>query len=85
MAVSRVGGLQHLVGEGTDGVFFTPGDAADCAARLRALVADGAQRRRLGEAGCRKAREVYSWSRIADATEQIYLAAEERVAASNKR
>ena len=85
VAVSRVGGLQHLVGEGTDGVFFTPGDAADCAARLRALVADGAQRRRLGEAGCRKAREVYSWSRIADATEQIYLAAEERVAASNKR
>ena len=80
VAVSRVGGLQHLVEDGGDGVFFAPGDVADCSIQLRALIADGALRSRLGEEGRRKAGEVYSWSRIADATEQIYLAAEERVA-----
>lgn len=78
VAVSRVGGLQHLVNENADGVFFEPGDVADCAARLRILAADAAMRKRLGEEGRRKAREVYSWSRIADATEEIYSQAEER-------
>ena len=80
VAVSRVGGLQHLVNEGADGVFFAPGDVAECAARLRTLAGDPLQRKRLGEEGCRKAKEVYSWSRIAEATEEIYKAAEQRVA-----
>jgi len=79
VAVSRVGGLQHLVNDGADGVFFAPGDAADCAARLRTLVADARLRRALGDEGRRKAREVYSWSRIAEATELIYQAAVERL------
>ena len=85
VAVSRVGGLQHLVEEDADGVFFAPGDVVDCAARLRTLAADAARRARLGEAGCRKAREVYSWPRIAEATEQIYSGAEERRSAVNQR
>lgn len=77
VVVSRVGGLQHLVSE-EDGLFFASGDAAECAARIRLLAGDAALRGRLGEAGRRKARETYSWARIAAQTEAIYSQAETR-------
>ena len=85
VAVSCVGGLQHLVSDGEDGAFFPAGEVAACVDRLRVLVSDPAMRLRFGEAGCRKARDVYSWSRIAEATEQIYLRAEECAAARGQR
>ena len=40
--------------DGTDGLLFTPGDAADLAAKLRMLWDDPALCRRLGLAGRRK-------------------------------
>jgi glycosyltransferase involved in cell wall biosynthesis len=80
VAVSRVGGLQHLVSDETDGLFFNPGDAEGCAGQLQRLVADPAMRTALGEAGSRKARETYSWARISEATGRIYGEAGEHAA-----
>jgi glycosyltransferase involved in cell wall biosynthesis len=81
VAVSRVGGLQHLVEEGGDGTFFSSGNAAECAGQLRPLLADPAPRHRLAEAGRAKAAGTYSWGAIARATEEIYAAAERRYGA----
>ena len=80
VAVSRVGGLQHLVSDAADGLFFESGDAGNCADRLRQLIANEPMRRAFGEAGRRKARDTYSWKRIAEATGEIYRNAEHRAA-----
>ena len=84
VAASSVGGLQHLISDGVDGMLFASGDASDCAGRLELLVNDGALRSRLGSEGSRKARDVYSWERIAGATEAIYGKAEEHSARRGK-
>ena len=54
VVASRLGALSDLVADGTDGLLFTPGDAADLAAKLRMLWDDPALCRRLGLAGRRK-------------------------------
>ena len=77
VVVSCVGGLQHLVEDGVDGLFFPAGDAAACAERLSALGRSVPLRRRLAESGRRKAVDTYSWARIAAETERIYQRAEE--------
>jgi len=77
--VSQVGGLQHLVSDEVDGLFFQPGEVKDCVEQLRRLVGDVQLRRNFGEAGRRKARDHYSWGAIARATEAIYQKAEAQV------
>jgi glycosyltransferase involved in cell wall biosynthesis len=81
VAVSRVGGLQHLVTEGKTGTFFEAGEAGDLAAKLRPLLKDPDLRRRWGEAGEAEAMARHTWRQIAEATEEIYRGAESRVAA----
>lgn len=81
VVVSRVGGLQHLVTPGVTGAFFAAGQAADLVAQLAPLVGDPALRHRWGAAGLAEARARHTWRQIADQTEQIYQAAEARVAA----
>ncbi len=76
VAVSQVGGLQDLVSDDLDGLFFPSADSAGCAASLRKLLRKPELRERLAEAGKRKAHEVYSWRRIAEETERIYGLAE---------
>lgn len=78
VVVSRVGGLQHLVAEEADGLFFASGNAEECAAQARRLLESSELRRRMGTTGCRKARESYSWRQIANQTEEIYQRAEAR-------
>jgi len=80
VVVSAVGGLQHLVSDGVDGLFFPSGDVEACRARIETLLTDAALRERLGAAGRGKATESYSWSRIAQATEEIYQRAGEQQA-----
>ena len=69
VAVSQVGGLQDLVSDDLDGVCFRSADSAGCAVCLRKLLRKPELRERLGRAGKRKARKVYSWRRIAQETE----------------
>jgi glycosyltransferase involved in cell wall biosynthesis len=51
---ARTGGIVDVIEEGASGLLFTPGDAGELAAHLRALAGDGEARARLGA----RAREV---------------------------
>ena len=53
---SRVGGVPMLIQDGQTGYLFKPGDHETLGKRLEALAADGALRRRLGEAIYNKAK-----------------------------
>ena len=47
---SRLGAMAELVEDGTTGLLFTPGDAADLVTKVQSLASDSALRQRLGSA-----------------------------------
>lgn len=65
VVVSCAGGAAELVEDGVDGVGHSPGDAAQLAERLRALVLDPALRRRLGAAARQSAVRRFDRNRLA--------------------
>ncbi len=71
---SAVGGLLDTVVDGETGVLLPDREPATVSAALRQLLADGGARERLGAAGARRAVR-YGWTRIAAATERVYLRA----------
>ncbi len=60
---SRIGGLPELIEEGSSGLLVPPGDAGAIAAALRRLVADRAERERLGANARRRVVEHFTVSR----------------------
>jgi glycosyltransferase involved in cell wall biosynthesis len=66
VVASRIGGLPATVQDGATGLLFDPGDAADLARKLEAVLDDPDLRRRLGAAGRRRFEEHYSWPVIID-------------------
>lgn len=73
VVASRVGGLPEVVADGETGVLAPPGDAAELARVLAALVDSPEKRRRLGEAGRRRAREAFSAERMAREYREMLL------------
>lgn len=75
------GGVRETVGSGSPGM-TTARDSADFAAQLQALLADDAQRQKLGEAGVEYVRRSWTWDRAVDSLEQVLIevAASEKVA-----
>ena len=71
---SAVGGLIDTVVDGVTGVHVPPRAPERIAEAAAALVADAAERARLGAAGAVRARR-YSWDRVAEATLQAYAGA----------
>jgi D-inositol-3-phosphate glycosyltransferase len=72
---SAVGGLIDTVVDGATGVHVPPRSPERIAEALRFLLADDRRRQALGAAGAARARERYSWSRIADSTLRAYAGA----------
>jgi glycosyltransferase involved in cell wall biosynthesis/phosphoheptose isomerase len=72
VVASAVGGMLDTVVDGRSGAHVPPRDPAALAARLDQLLADPATLRRMGEAGVRRARDTYSWDRVAAETEAVY-------------
>ncbi len=60
VAASRVGGIPEAVVDGETGVLFAPGDAADLAGKLAALLGDSDLRARLGARGAELAQARFS-------------------------
>jgi glycosyltransferase involved in cell wall biosynthesis len=73
---SAVGGLLDTVRPGETGELVPPRRPDLLAATLRDLIADPQRRLRYGRAGRRRAVEHYQWSRVVEATEQVYAEVE---------
>jgi glycosyltransferase involved in cell wall biosynthesis len=72
LVASRVGVVPEVLADGRDAALVPAGDAEALAAALGPLVADSAQRERLGESGRRLIDERYSGARVAAALESRY-------------
>ena len=72
VVASAVGGLTDTVVDRDTGWLVPPRDPAALASALRALLADPERRAAMGRAGLDRARQWYSWPRIAAQTEAVY-------------
>jgi glycosyltransferase involved in cell wall biosynthesis len=72
MVATRVSSIPEIVVDGETGLLVPPDDPAALAAALRRLLDDDDLRRRLGEAGRRRAREQFSVERMARRTLEVY-------------
>jgi glycosyltransferase involved in cell wall biosynthesis len=76
LVASRAGALPEVVGEdGSCGQLVAPGDAEQLAGALAVLLDDPDRRRRMGEAGRRRATERFSWRAVASGTAELYARA----------
>jgi glycosyltransferase involved in cell wall biosynthesis len=64
VCVSRVGGLQHIVQHEETGFVFDREDSATLAAQLARLLEGAELRRRMGDAGRRRAETEYDWKQV---------------------
>lgn len=57
----RLPALQEVVGDEEASLFYTPGNAADLAARVNELLRDDARRREMGRIGRQRVAERFEW------------------------
>jgi glycosyltransferase involved in cell wall biosynthesis len=81
IVASRVGALPEVLGQdGACAQFVRPADVNEFTSVLGELFDSPEKRRRLGQAGRRRAVEVYSWESVAAQTVRVYERAIARVA-----
>jgi glycosyltransferase involved in cell wall biosynthesis len=62
----RLPAMQEVVGDEAASLFYTPGDAADFAAKVNTLLADDARRREMGHLGRQRVKEEFEWRVLTD-------------------
>ena len=72
VVATTVGGQIDSVVHDVTGVHVPPRDPAALATALRDLLADRVRREALGREGCKRARRLYDFDRIAGATRDVY-------------
>jgi D-inositol-3-phosphate glycosyltransferase len=72
VVATAVGGMIDTVVDGVTGIHVPPRRPDLVAEAVRRLLADPALRATLGAAGTRRARERYSWQRVADSIVETY-------------
>ena len=72
VVAAAVGGLLDLVADGETGLLVRPGDVEGLRSALRRLLGDEELRRRLGDAGRRRAEEYLAWPRVTELTLEAY-------------
>jgi len=75
VVATHVGGLLDLVVDGETGIVVPPRDPVALRSALDRLLADKELRRRLGLAGRERARTLFSWEDVTDATLAAYAEA----------
>jgi glycosyltransferase involved in cell wall biosynthesis len=61
----RLPALQEVVGDEAASLFYTPGDAADFAAKVDELLSDDERRREMGRLGQQRVTEKFEWQALA--------------------
>jgi glycosyltransferase involved in cell wall biosynthesis len=69
---TRVGGIPEVVVDGQTGLLAEAANPEDLAAKLQAVLADGAQRRRMGAAAAARAREHFDAGQMHAAYNQVF-------------
>ena len=72
VVAAAVGGLLDLVVDGETGIHVPPGDVGALRTALERLLGDRELRRRMGEAGRRRAAEHFSWDAVTRETLELY-------------
>ncbi|HZJ05725.1 MAG TPA: glycosyltransferase family 4 protein [Nocardioidaceae bacterium] len=76
LVVSRAGAIPEVVGpDGLCAELVTPGDVEELAHAVAGLLDDPDRRRRMGQAGRRRALDRFSWQAVAEATAAAYARA----------
>jgi alpha-maltose-1-phosphate synthase len=75
VVASAVGGIVEVVEDGKTGVLVPPARPDALADALNALLANHALAREMGRAGRRRVEAHFSWTSIAERTEQVYAEA----------
>lgn len=65
-------GVRSVVSNGADGLLARPGDMDDLVEKMRALLDDPQQRRRMGLRGRAKVEEQYAWPRVVSRLLEVY-------------
>lgn len=68
---SRIGGIPDFVRDGDNGLLATPGDPADLARCLNAMLDDPEAASRMGQRGRARVRREHDWADLARATETV--------------
>jgi glycosyltransferase involved in cell wall biosynthesis len=72
VVASGVGGLLDLIVNGETGILVEPGNVPALRSAIDRLLGDPALRRRMGEAGRRRAAERFSWTAVTRKTLDVY-------------
>jgi glycosyltransferase involved in cell wall biosynthesis len=72
VVASRAGGNPETVADSDTGILVPPGDARAFAESILGLLRDPSRARELGEAGRRRAKELFSIKRMVESIEQTY-------------
>ncbi|MGQ0811953.1 MAG: glycosyltransferase family 4 protein [Nitrospiraceae bacterium] len=70
---ARIGSTQCVIEEGVDGLLCNPGDAADLAHQIIRILADRGDRERMGKNGYAKTVSRFTWDKITDVWENLYI------------
>ncbi len=70
---ARIGPTQCVIDEGNDGLLVDPSDPQDIARAMIRLLSDGAERQRMGQGGRAKTLAQFTWDKVTDKVEKLYL------------
>ena len=70
---ARIGSTQCVIDEGIDGLLVEPNDAEDIARAIIELLSNSDMREKLGRNGHNKAISQYTWDKVVDKVEGLYL------------
>ncbi len=70
---SRIGPTQCVIDEGVDGLLANPDDPQDIATAVIKLLSNSDARKRMGRSGQAKTMANYTWDKVTDRVENLYL------------
>jgi len=70
---ARIGPTQCVIDEGIDGLLVDSNDPQDIARAIIALLSDREMRERMGRSGHAKTIAQYTWDKVTDKVEKLYL------------